>query len=101
MKQFRNERALFSFLGLTPSEYSSGDTVRRGRITRQGRPIIRSVLIEAAWRAIRDDPSLKIAYTRIKLRRGANRAIVGIARKLMGRIRACFVKGCTYKIAEA
>lgn len=35
-KEFKNERQLFSYTGLTPSEHSSGDNIRRGHITRQG-----------------------------------------------------------------
>jgi transposase len=42
-----------AFVGLTPSESSSGDTVRRGRITKQGNARIRKVLIQAAWNYMR------------------------------------------------
>ena len=55
MSQFNNERQLFSYTGLTPGEQSSGDSIRRGRITRQGNSRVRWVLCEAAWRAIRKD----------------------------------------------
>ena len=37
------------FVGLTPSEYSSGDTTRRGRITKAGNAHLRTQLVEAAW----------------------------------------------------
>lgn len=87
---FANERELFSYIGLTPSEYSSGDSTRRGGITKQGNTQVRAVLIEVAWRAIQQDASLERFYQRIKLRSGGNRAIVAVARKLMGRIRAAF-----------
>lgn len=36
MSQFKNEKSLFSYVGLTPSEHSSGEKVIRGQITRQG-----------------------------------------------------------------
>ena len=49
MTQFKNEKKLFSFTGLTPSEYSSGEHTRQGNITRQGNSILRKILIEAAW----------------------------------------------------
>jgi transposase len=47
--RFRTARALMSYLGMTPSEHSSGDRVRRGAITKAGNSHVRRVLIEAAW----------------------------------------------------
>lgn len=88
MQHFPNERALFSFTGLTPSEDSSGDTRHIGHISRQGAGRLRYVLIESAWVAIRKDPDLATAFARIAHRAGKKRAIVAIARKLVGRIRA-------------
>ena len=38
-----------AYLGLVPSEYSSGPTTRRGRITKTGNSHVRRVLVEAAW----------------------------------------------------
>lgn len=99
MSQFPNERALFSYTGLTPCEYSSGDRVRRGHISRQGSSRLRHALTEAAWRAIRKDTHLKEDFDRIAKRRGKKRAIVAIARKLVGRVRAVFKeKGSTYEL---
>src|SRR5262250_503867 len=45
MNRFANERALFSYTGLTPSEYSSGASGRRGPISRQGSSRVRHVLV--------------------------------------------------------
>jgi transposase len=98
MKQFSNEKKLFSFTGLTPSEYSSGEHVRQGNISRQGKSILRKILIEAAWVAIRKDPDLKEMFDRISHGRGKKRAIVGVARRLIGRIRACVLAGALYEI---
>jgi transposase len=47
--RFRTARALMSYLGMTPSEHSSGDRVRRGEITKAGNSHVRRVLGEAAW----------------------------------------------------
>ena len=38
-----------AYLGLVPSEYSSGETQRRGALTKAGNPHARRVLVEAAW----------------------------------------------------
>jgi transposase len=98
LKQFSSVDKLYSFTGLTPSEYSSGNTVRKGHISRQGSSRIRKTLVECAWRAVEKDPALKSDYERIAARAGKKRAIVGVARRLIGRVRACFQKDCKYTI---
>jgi transposase len=98
MTRFANERALFSYTGLTPSEYSSGASVRRGHISRQGSSRVRHVLVEIAWRAMPRDAVLQEIFDRIAATRGKKRAIVAIARRLTGRIRACFRQGTTYAV---
>jgi len=100
MSQFPSERNLFSYTGLTPSEYSSGEHTRKGHISRQGKPILRSTLVQCSWIAIRYDKELNQAYERISKRAGAKRAIVAIARKLIGRVRACFRTGELYRSQE-
>jgi len=84
--------------GLTPSEYSTGDNVRRGHISRQGSARLRHILVEAAWRAVRKDSALREDYNRIGARQGKKRAIVAIARKLVGRARAVFRTNKEYKL---
>ena len=92
MSQFKNERSLFSFTGLTPQEYSSGEHIRQGHISRQGRAILRKILVQAAWAAVRKDSELKRVFEKISARAGKKRAIVAIARRLIGHLRACLRK---------
>jgi transposase len=47
--RFARPRELMGFLGLVPSEYTSGDTRRQGPITRTGNSHVRRMLVEAAW----------------------------------------------------
>jgi transposase len=49
LSRFDHPEELMSFLGLVPSEYTSGEHVRRGRITKTGNGHVRRVLVEAAW----------------------------------------------------
>jgi transposase len=49
LSRFADPRQLMAYLGLTPSEYSSGSSVRRGGITKAGNGAARRLLIEAAW----------------------------------------------------
>jgi transposase len=48
-RRFANPRQLMAYLGLVPSEHSSGGSVRRGGITKAGNALARRVLIEGAW----------------------------------------------------
>jgi transposase len=47
--RFRRPRELMAYLGLVPSEYSSGESQRRGALTKAGNSHARRVLVEAAW----------------------------------------------------
>jgi transposase len=49
LSRFTNPKELMAYLGLVPSEHSSGATVRRGHITKTGNGHARRVLVEAAW----------------------------------------------------
>lgn len=97
MSHFGNERQLFRYTGLTPAEYSSGGHVRKGHISRQGKAIIRRILVQAAWKAIQKNKYLREAFERIAIRAGVKKAIVAIARRLIGHIRSCFRQKCFYK----
>lgn len=90
MSQFLNERQLFSFVGLTPSEKSSGETSYKGHITKQGNALLRKILVQSAWAAVRRDPWMAKEFMRLAHKLGKRRAIVAIARKLIGKARALF-----------
>src|SRR5262245_35342133 len=49
LSRFQNPRELMSYLGVVPSESSTGDTVKRGGITRAGNGRARRVLVGSAW----------------------------------------------------
>lgn len=89
-RKLQNVRELSAFVGLVPTEKSTGDDVNRGSITHLGNRILRSLLIEAAWIAIRKDKELNQFYFRIKRRHhpsiASRKAIVAVARKLTQRI---------------
>jgi transposase len=58
-KRFRNRRQVASYTGLCPSEHSSGQSRMQGSITRHGNPRIRHLLVEAAWRLLRNQPTYR------------------------------------------
>src|SRR5258706_14726033 len=59
-----------SYLGLNPAEHSSGGKQRLGHISKQGNRMMRWLLVEAAYVAVRKDPELKRIYQRLAFRRG-------------------------------
>jgi transposase len=81
--RFRRAEQLAAYVGLTPSQYSSADKVRMGRITGIGKSSVRTTLVESSWRLIMKDKTMRIRYEKIKARAGAKRAIVAIARNLL------------------
>lgn len=97
-RRFPDGEALSSYAGLTPSEHSSGERIRHGHITRQGNPVVRSVLVESSWILIGKDPEMRRFYDRIRVRRGGKRAIVAVARKLCHRLLAIAHSGQPYRV---
>lgn len=99
--RFRRADQLAAYVGLTPSQHSSGDTVRMGRITRSGKNSLRGTLVEAAWRMVSRDGRVRRQYEQIKARAGAKRAIVAVARKLLLRARRMLLDGRAYVLEQA
>lgn len=97
LEQFSSNKHLYSYVGLTPSESSSGERRKRGGISHCGRPRLRHLLMEVAWRSVSKDAELSEKFSRLSYRRGKKRAIVAIARILIGRLRTCFVNGMFYQ----
>jgi transposase len=86
VERFAHSRKLVSYLGLNPSEHSSGGRQRLGAISKQGNLLMRWLLVEAAQTAARFDPELRRAYGRLKFRKASGVAKVAIARKLAVRL---------------
>ncbi len=86
VERFQKSRKLVSYLGLNPSEESSGGRQRLGAISKQGNSMLRFLLVEAAQTASLYDLELRRDYQRLKFRRGRGVAKVAIARKLAVRL---------------
>jgi transposase len=100
VSRFRRAEQLAAYVGLTPSQYSSADKVRMGRITGIGKNTLRSLLVEAPWTLIRKDPAMREKYDRIKIRSGGKRTIVAIARTLLLRMRRMLLDEQAYALPE-
>jgi len=86
VERFATSRKLVSYLGLNPSEASSGGHQRLGHISKQGNEMLRWLLVEAGHTAARLDPELRRVYQRLKFRRGGRVAKVALARRLAVRL---------------
>ena len=80
--RFANGKAVASYVGLIPSEHSSGGRQRLGKLSKQGNPLLRFLWGEAAMHAVRQDPNLKRFYRHKLLQKGLGKARVAAARKL-------------------
>ena len=83
VERFAGPDRLVAYLGLNPSVHQSGEgRPRHGRITKQGRNHARTMLVEAAWQAVRGPGPLRAFFQRVSTRRGPHIAAVAVARKL-------------------
>jgi transposase len=92
IKRFPSFAQLNSFIGFCPGEHSSGEAERKGHIISRHHKTLRSLLIEAAWIAIKNDPALTLAYSELRKNMTGKRAITRIARKLLNRIYHVWMK---------
>lgn len=92
--RFESPRALAAYLGLVPSLYSSGETAKRGAITKTGNTHIRRVLIQASWQYRHRS---RVGSTLLARREGQPERVLGIAdeaqRRLSGRYQRLIARG--------
>ena len=81
-QRFHCGKQIASYVGLVPSEESSGDRRRLGHISKQGNSLLRFLLVEAAQVTVRSQPQWRSKFFHLALRRGRKIAKVAMARKL-------------------
>jgi transposase len=103
-RELTNIRQLGGFLGLVPTEHSTGERTDRGSITRTGDERLRSKMIQASWSAIRKDEELGEFFRSVCRKhprpQGPRVAIVAVARKLSVRISVVLMKQRAYVVRE-
>lgn len=87
VQRFHSLDNLASYCGLVPGESSTGEEETITGITHRRNALLRMLLIESAWVAVRKDPALLACFTTLSKRMPKNLAIVRIAHKLLNRIR--------------
>ena len=88
--RFPTADSIGHYLGLTPSEYSSGATLQRGHILQCGPGRLRAAMRQCGWASgrPRGDATLRAVYDRLVPRTGTKRAIIAVTRRLVVRRRA-------------
>lgn len=99
-ERFKRPEEVAKYLGLCPKVRQSGQKRREGPLLKTGRPELRSLLIEAAWRWIREDTVGQDVYKRLlENTANSNKAIVGVAHKLAIHLWKMLITGETYRSA--
>lgn len=80
--RFEDSKALTSYIGIIPGEYSTGGRQRLGGLSKQGNPLLRFLWCEAGLHTVRRDPELKRFYRRKLQQKGLSKVRVAVARKL-------------------
>ena len=103
-RQIKNIRQLPAFLGLVPTEDSTGERTERGSITHTGDGRLRSKFIQASWSAIRQDGELREFFRTVAKKhprhRGSRVAIVAVAHKLSVRASVVLMKQRPYEVRQ-
>lgn len=83
INRFKTAKQVVSYAGLAPKVHSSADKCYLGPITKEGSKMLRWMLIQAAWVAVRTNPQLRLSFMSVRNRNGKNPGIVSVARKLL------------------
>jgi transposase len=85
-RRFHCAEEVSAYAGLVPRQYQSGETDRRGRITRRGPKLLRAALVECAWCSLRYNAWARDTWLRLQANGcSKKKAIVALARKLLVR----------------
>jgi transposase len=83
-KRFRSANEVSAYAGLVPRQYQSGETDRRGRITRRGPRLLRAALVECAWCSLRYNAWSRAVWLGLQGNGvSKKKAVVALARKLL------------------
>jgi transposase len=98
-RRFHSQADVVSYAGLAPGLRESAGKTKQLGITKEGSRLLRWVMIEFAWRMVGTSRKWGGHYHRLEARIGAKKAIVAIARRLVGMIFALLRTGRKYSLA--
>lgn len=104
-ERFSKASQVSAYIGMVPKELDSGETQRRGKITRHGSRLVRSLLVEVAWAGLRHNQWVRETYQQITGGKKSRKkiAIVAVGRRLLVRCWAMLRDGTSWRapVAEA
>jgi transposase len=90
-----------AYAGLVPGKRESDGKSKDLGITKKGSRLLRWAMVEAAWSAVANSPRWRGVYEALKKRRGAKRAIIAVARRLLGVLVSLLKSGTNYRHSVA
>lgn len=98
-ERFHKGREVSAYVGMVPKELDSGETVRRGPITKHGSRLVRSLLVEVAWAGMRYNSWVRDTFQRISGGKKSRKkiAIVAVGRRLLVRCWAMLRDGTRWR----
>jgi transposase len=98
-KRFRSAKCAVAYAGMAPGQRESAGKRKELHIERTGSKMLRWVLVEAAWQLVRRTGRWRVTFERLSARIGRKKAIVAIARRLLGVMMALLKSGQPYRHA--
>src|SRR5437764_1924166 len=97
--RFPNAKAVGRYFGLVQSQDQSGDRNRLGHITREGAPVVRQLVAEATWQALRRSPTVRAYFERVQRGDSLRKkiALVATAHYLVRVMWAMLKRGTTWE----
>jgi transposase len=97
--RFRSAKKVCAYSGLTPSRRESAGKAKDLGISKQGSSLLRWIMVQAAWRAVRVSLKWQAVFEQMRQRRGASKAIVAVARRLLAVLYTLLRTGQPYRFA--
>ena len=101
IRRFGSQRNATAYAGLAPGIRESAGKARQLGITKEGSRLLRTILVETAWRLVNKTQRWGSLYDKLKARCGAKKAIVAIARRVWCVMVAMLKRGEKYRAAGA
>lgn len=99
--RFPSQKRLVAYAGLAPGQRESAGKRKELHLEKSGSKLLRTTLVQAAWRLVRLSDRWRAAYQQLKQRVRAKKAIVAIARRLLTVMHAVLTSGRAYRHAAA
>jgi transposase len=100
VRRFRSAKQAAAYAGLAPGIRQSGGRAKQLGITKEGSGLLRWALIETAWRLVGKTRRWGLVYEQLKRRAGAKKAIVAVARRVLGVMVALLRSGRRYSLGS-